>query len=271
MRSPRDAMLWQQRRSHALATIAISVALVGIVAVARGATDTDGDTIGDDVDNCLQTINPQQLDMDGDGLGDACDACMNTPADIPGLGQTRRAINVDGCSVSQLCPCDGPRKQRPAWRHRANYIGCVYRVSHAFMHTRLLSRRERRALIGQAKASRCGLTRGTPGDRDGDGVPEDGDGDGIPGSHPCAARVLTGCDDNCPGRRNRDQVDLDGDGKGNRCDLDKDGDNVRNRKDNCPLVANPAQEDADEDGVGDACDACRDTADGVDVDHDGCE
>lgn len=34
--------------------------------------DTDGDGILDDVDNCLDVSNPDQLDTDGDGIGDAC-------------------------------------------------------------------------------------------------------------------------------------------------------------------------------------------------------
>ena len=36
-------------------------------------TDTDGDGIGDDVDNCPNVSNPDQLDGDGDGAGDACE------------------------------------------------------------------------------------------------------------------------------------------------------------------------------------------------------
>lgn len=36
-------------------------------------TDTDGDGIPDNVDNCPNTFNPDQADADGDGVGDVCD------------------------------------------------------------------------------------------------------------------------------------------------------------------------------------------------------
>jgi hypothetical protein len=35
--------------------------------------DTDGDGVGDDVDNCPSLYNPDQNDTDGDGVGDVCD------------------------------------------------------------------------------------------------------------------------------------------------------------------------------------------------------
>ena len=35
--------------------------------------DTDGDGVNDDVDNCDDTVNPNQEDYDYDGYGDACD------------------------------------------------------------------------------------------------------------------------------------------------------------------------------------------------------
>ena len=39
----------------------------------RAQKDQDGDGIFDNVDNCIETPNPDQADKDGDGIGDVCD------------------------------------------------------------------------------------------------------------------------------------------------------------------------------------------------------
>lgn len=59
------------------------------------ATDSDGDTIGDNCDNCPATPNSNQLDTDGDRIGDLCDACINDPLnDADGDGH---CANLDNC------------------------------------------------------------------------------------------------------------------------------------------------------------------------------
>jgi len=40
-------------------------------------TDTDGDGVPDENDNCPNTFNPTQVDSDADMIGDACDHCPN--------------------------------------------------------------------------------------------------------------------------------------------------------------------------------------------------
>ncbi|MFC1853225.1 thrombospondin type 3 repeat-containing protein [candidate division CSSED10-310 bacterium] len=50
-----------------------------------GASDTDGDGVSDDVDNCINTPNPGQEDFDGDGIGDVCDSeYLINPGDYTG-------------------------------------------------------------------------------------------------------------------------------------------------------------------------------------------
>lgn len=58
-------------------------------------SDTDGDGVTDDIDNCPAIPNPGQADADGDGLGDACDNC---PA-VANPGQ----LDADGDGVGDVC------------------------------------------------------------------------------------------------------------------------------------------------------------------------
>jgi hypothetical protein len=51
-----------------------------------GTVDSDQDGVPDDLDNCPDDSNPDQLDGDGDGVGNACDDCPNDPLkSTPGI------------------------------------------------------------------------------------------------------------------------------------------------------------------------------------------
>jgi hypothetical protein len=58
-------------------------------------TDSDGDGIADDVDNCPTVANPNQADSDADGLGDACESS------VYGTNPLVADTDDDGCN-------DGP-------------------------------------------------------------------------------------------------------------------------------------------------------------------
>jgi hypothetical protein len=60
-----------------------------------GDSDSDGDGVPDDVDNCANVANPDQHDEDGDGIGDACDPC-------PHIGDGSTA-DGDGDGVGDAC------------------------------------------------------------------------------------------------------------------------------------------------------------------------
>jgi hypothetical protein len=56
--------------------------------------DQDEDNVLDDVDNCPNTPNNDQLDSDDDGVGDACDACPDTLPD--------QVVTPDGCPFAPV-------------------------------------------------------------------------------------------------------------------------------------------------------------------------
>ena len=66
-----------------------------IVDVPVHETDTDLDGIGDDLDNCPTTYNPNQEDADTDEIGDVCDNCPN----ISNTSQT----DSDGDELGDVC------------------------------------------------------------------------------------------------------------------------------------------------------------------------
>lgn len=75
------------------ATQSITVSVTDIYDV-----DSDSDTIYDNVDNCVNTFNTDQLDGDSDGIGDACDAFPLDPDN-----------DIDGDTISghiDNCPVD---------------------------------------------------------------------------------------------------------------------------------------------------------------------
>ena len=124
--------------------------------------DDDGDGVSDNTDNCPLSVNADQLDSDGDGLGDACDP------DIDGDGVangddicegTLPGMVVDlatGCSLPQLCPCEGPRGALKPWRNHGKYVSCVAMTSNYFVELGLISEAQKDALVADAAESACG-------------------------------------------------------------------------------------------------------------------
>jgi hypothetical protein len=82
------------------------------------------------------------VDADQDGVPDSRDRCPNTP-----LGEV---VNAEGCSVWQLCPCEGP------WRNHGDYVGSVMATAGQFYRAGLLTLEQRVAIIREAARSACG-------------------------------------------------------------------------------------------------------------------
>jgi hypothetical protein len=84
--------------------------------------DLDGDGVGDNLDNCPNTYNPNQADSDEDSVGDACDGCPDDPDKTePGsCGCNNPDTDSDGdgtVDCNDGCPND-PNKTDPG------YCGC---------------------------------------------------------------------------------------------------------------------------------------------------
>jgi hypothetical protein len=225
-------------------------------------SDTDGDGVPDDEDNCPTIPNASQVDTDADGSGNACDAC---PADPFNDG------DGDGiCGNVDICP---------------NVVNPGQEDSDGDGVGNACNEADDPDGDDFATAQDNCPSVFNPNQADGDGdsfgdvcdvcplnVENDADGDGI-----CES------DDNCPLTANANQLDSDQDGAGDACDPDDDNDGVLDADDNCPLDANPDQGDSDGDGAGNACDTdddndgvldatdqCLSTAAGATVNPDGC-
>jgi M6 family metalloprotease-like protein len=124
--------------------------------------DHDGDGRPPGLDNCPDAFNPDQRDFDGDSIGDACDddtdgdgvldgsdSCPSTPLGDPTSPAT-------GCSITQLCPCDGPRGGTTPWRNHGQYVSCVANTAEAFVTAGLIPRSVQETLVSAAAGSSCG-------------------------------------------------------------------------------------------------------------------
>ena len=65
--------------------------------IAAPAGDTDGDTLLDPADNCVEDPNPDQADWDGDGAGDACDLCPDLADDQADSDRDALGDACDNC------------------------------------------------------------------------------------------------------------------------------------------------------------------------------
>jgi hypothetical protein len=99
--------------------------------------------------------NPGQADRDADGAGDACDADVDGDGVEDGddqclLTAPGSVTNADGCSIAQLCPCDG------GWKDHGAYVSCVSKAANAFAKAGLIGRSEKGAITSAAAKSQCG-------------------------------------------------------------------------------------------------------------------
>jgi len=135
---------------------------IGDACDTRDERDADADGVLDFEDNCPLVRNPGQDDFDLDGFGDPCDddadgdgvpngtdACPNTPRGVIADPDT-------GCSLDQLCPCEGPRGQSVSWKNHGQYVSCVAKTLKSFLEKHLLPSATASRRNDEAAKSNCG-------------------------------------------------------------------------------------------------------------------
>jgi hypothetical protein len=111
--------------------------------------DADNDTVLNDDDNCptLANAEGQGADADSDGAGDACDVCSGTAGGD--------AVDKEGCSIAQACPCAVDEDGNP-WASHTKYRRCVVDEVFRFRTLRILTAEEADAIRTEAGNSDCG-------------------------------------------------------------------------------------------------------------------
>jgi hypothetical protein len=82
-------------------------------------------------------------DCDGDGVPDEQDLCSAT-----GGG----AVDAHGCSIAQLCPCDG------GWTNHNEYVNCVSSRAIEFYVAGRITAEQEDAIIAEAAAASCPIS-----------------------------------------------------------------------------------------------------------------
>ena len=96
---------------------------------------------------------PICTDDDRDGVINVNDAC----------NATQRGDGVDpsnGCSVAQLCPCDGPVDDDGSWRNHGQYLKCISDTARRFLRSGFVHDSNLGRIVSRAAASSCGKKSG---------------------------------------------------------------------------------------------------------------
>ncbi|MEN0047155.1 MAG: LamG-like jellyroll fold domain-containing protein [Bacteroidota bacterium] len=241
------------------------------ITIEDNCTDTDGDGICDDEDNCPSTSNPSQADSDGDGIGDSCDSntgggsdetCSRIRSAVFSGNFTLSSVNVDEGGVRMVTVSNNPDQ---FWNIEVN-DNERYTFTSATGNQCLESNLPTSDFFdGASYVSECGGFSGQTWTAEFVGVIQGINffrlRSGFGGDNLCLTAesdgrvALASCQDGASNQLWAFENGLD---CGTSCN-DRDGDGVCDTDDNCPNTPNPNQADSDGDGIGDVCDSSEPT------------
>ena len=107
-------------------------------------------TLGVVTDYCNSApSSPVCDDEDGDGVININDLCQQT--------NTSAAVDPEsGCSVSQLCPCEGPLENTVFWKNHGEYVECISRTARDFRKMSFIGSSDIGEIVSKASKMNCG-------------------------------------------------------------------------------------------------------------------
>ena len=88
-------------------------------------------------------------DIDGDAVNNGADSCEFTIFN-------EIVDPITGCSIDQLCPCEGPRGTTESWKNHGKYVSCVAHSAKIFVEQGLIDETEKGNFVSEAAQSDCG-------------------------------------------------------------------------------------------------------------------
>ena len=175
----RDPYVWAVMDRNSLYAVGLTVDRDGdgvpnstdncVGTVNANQIDTDGDGSGDDcdvdddnderadaADNCPLAANADQLDQDFDGAGDVCDADDDNDS-IVDSGDKCPATAIGSIVSGNGCSIADTCPCENSWRNHGAYMKCLAQTSNSFLAASLITSLQKDAIVEAGARSTCGF------------------------------------------------------------------------------------------------------------------